>query len=120
MKIKLSKIKPQIIKAREFLARNKIFIEFFSFLVVGFAGIIFAFFQCKTNEMQLHVQEMEKQPLFKITFSTQIDSSSYYAYKSYEYTEVCQIFNLEYPMKDFWCSIITCYVVSNYINKKHG
>jgi hypothetical protein len=79
--------KPNINKIRIFLKRNKIFFEVFSLLIIGFAGIIFGYFQWQVNKMQLHINEIEKQPLFRIHFSEEYKPYASLPYKPLDTNE---------------------------------
>jgi hypothetical protein len=97
---------------RMFLERNKIFFEIFSYVVIGFTGIIFSYFQWKTNEQQIEMHRNEIQPVFRIAFTLyKIDSEVYN-------TEALKIYNDGTPIKSFDYEIKTYYHLE-YISKNN-
>lgn len=125
IKGKKIKRKKKIKKFRNWLTKNKVFFEVFSFIFLGIASLIVGWFSYKTSEGQLELQKLEQSPIIHIKkehnqtyeflniynlgyhmFESEIDYSTYFIIRDFNdsisriktdiYFKIGDYFNLNY------------------------
>ncbi|WP_299383437.1 hypothetical protein [uncultured Lacinutrix sp.] len=64
--VKKRKFKKKVKKTRNWLTKNKVFFEVFSFLFLGIASLVVGWFSYKTSQGQLELLKLEQSPIINI------------------------------------------------------